>query len=293
MRGKQTVSFDTSGSGSHFGSTYHQGAATGQANTMGHVEPDLDMEHRMNVTSETLDKMKGKKLIDDSAALNADMRFDGKTGGNKWKDKVGRMLVGKLPALLDILKYAELAKDLPDSGISNDMLAAKFYNFLSREEISTISHHLWNFLTNVLSGDAEQEFKRAATLNGVDAWRRVVRLIDNGRALLLERVKAEFKAFLQKPWTRLDQISPGITMYENKITELKEAGGKEPDMEDKISDLKGLLPKDITENVIWCTSLHSQNYNTFRDTLTTQVAKVLVTQKKAVVNNIACEEGLT
>ena len=122
--------------------------------TTGSDRSHQDRQQRMQATKDVLKNMVGKKIIEDSIAFQAEMRYDGKSGGDKWKDKVGRMLIGKLPALYDIFRFAESEacqkEYLPEEGVTTAMVEVACGGMLTYAEVGSISNHLWNFLTNCL-----------------------------------------------------------------------------------------------------------------------------------------------
>ena len=60
-------------------------------------------------------------------------------------------------------------------------------------------------------------FKRADRLNGLDAWRRLVRHIDHGRELRLDTLKGEMKTAQMKLMKGLQDIEPGVAQCEDAI----------------------------------------------------------------------------
>ena len=88
-------------------------------------------------------------------------------------------------------------------------------------------------------------FKRTDWLNGIDAWRRIVRQVDHGRAIRLETLRREVKELHMRPIKSLEAVEEGVNEFENTMAEYVKAGGPEsPDSELK-SDLVGILPKEI------------------------------------------------
>ena len=157
---------------------------------------------------------------------------------------------------------------------------------LTDEHIAQMSAGMWGFLNSCLSGDAEQEFKGVPYLQGFEAWRRAVAMVDKGKALRIERLRGEYRILVKKPIKSLEQLQAGIVSFENKVQELEMATGKRMHPDDKLSDLKGILPREIKDNLVWMISDTSRNYGDFVRTLQHQVAKVLLGRKDAGVHNI-------
>ena len=49
-----------------------------------------------------------RQLYDDKLTTQAEYRYDGMKGGPAWKSRVGRYFISKVPALREILRWAEL-----------------------------------------------------------------------------------------------------------------------------------------------------------------------------------------
>jgi hypothetical protein len=113
-----------------------------------------------------------KSIYDDKMMTQPEYRFDGTKGGANWKLEIGRYFVTKAPVALEILKWSE-------SHNLELITEAKFLEatagYLTEAQCQCFNHEIWGFLSGCLSGQAEVHFKRATMLNGVDAWRRVVR----------------------------------------------------------------------------------------------------------------------
>lgn len=238
-------------------------------------------------TAKALGELNGKKIFHDSLALQADYRYNGRSDGDKWRGKTRRMIISAIPAAYDILPWAERLEQVPKNGISDQMVVDEFSGLITKENVVAISAALWGFLNNCVTEDAEQEFKRAGMMSGIEAWRRLSKTIDNGKAVKLERIRVELRKITQKPMKSIDQISAGITKYENKVQELVDAGGTESQPEEQIADIKAILPKEVRDGLVWWMSNHIEDdFAKFRDTLNMQVAKVLLGRGEASVHNI-------
>ena len=159
-----------------------------------------------------------------------EFQFNGKTGGDTWKGKVERYFISKAPALEKILAWAEKVK-LPGGtqGITTELCGHAVGTHyavaphMTPLEAETMNGMTWDFLSNCVSGDAETIFKGASTLNGIDAWRRIVRFIDHGRGIRLEQLRTEVRALHGRPIRSLEVLDVGIAEFENKINEYKAA----------------------------------------------------------------------
>ena len=127
-----------------------------------------------------------KSIYDDKMMTQPEYRFDGTKDGAKWKSKVERYFITKVPVAMEILKWAE-AHNLDKITESKFMTAA--HPHLSDEQCQTFNREIWGFLSGCLSGQAETHFKRADMLNGLDAWRRVVRIIEDTLPMRFEQLR--------------------------------------------------------------------------------------------------------
>ena len=119
-------------------------------------------------------------------------------------------------------------------------------------------------------------FKIAEMLNGVDAWRRIVRHVDHGKAIYLETLRREKNEIHQRPIKSLEAVEEGVANFENVMQEYTKAGGPvAPDSELK-SDLLRILPREIRELLLWHSSNVDVTFQRFRDTVVSQTAAVLM-----------------
>ena len=127
----------------------------------------------------------------------AEYRYDGTKGaGANWKSKVERYFITKVPVALELLKWAE-AHNLELIPESKFVGAAAPY--LTEEQCQTFNQAIWGFLSGCLSGQAEAHFKRAPMLNGLDAWRRVIRIIEDTLPMKFEQLRRAVQMIHVKP----------------------------------------------------------------------------------------------
>ena len=94
-------------------------------------------------------------------------------------------------------------------------------------------------------------FRRAECLNGIDAWRRLVRQVDHGRGIRLEMLRLEVQELHARPIKSLEAIEEGVAVFENTMTEYARAGGRESMDAELKSDLLGILHREIQEMLLW------------------------------------------
>ena len=137
----------------------------------------VDTDGQMNLSlplGQLGNERRDKSIYDDKMMTQAEYRFDGTKDGAKWKSTIERFFITKVPVAMEILKWAE-AHNL--EAIGEPKFVAAACPHLNEEQCQTFNREIWGFLSGCLSGQAETHFKRADMLNGLDAWRRVVRII--------------------------------------------------------------------------------------------------------------------
>ena len=104
--------------------------------------------------------------------------------GNTCKRKVGNHIISRVPALHALFQWPERE----ETEITKEKLIEAVSDGLSSVDqdcnytcyLATLNITIWGFLSAFVSGEADTTFQ-AQRLQGVDAWRRLVRLIDHGR----------------------------------------------------------------------------------------------------------------
>jgi hypothetical protein len=219
------------------------------------------------------------KMFDDKLpSSNAEFKFNGNNqgkGGVAWKSKTERYMIGKVPALNVILRWSEttsLAEHHTDH-ISEALFGQACGMKINQEQQETLNAAMWGFLSECVGGEAETIFKSAQTLNGIDAWRRLVRYIDHGRGIRLEAMRTEMRSIHLKSIKNLEGVTVGITEFDNKVRDYVEAGGKAADDEERKNDLLAILPPDLRANLLW-RATDPGPYVAFRDMVLAQTNKV-------------------
>ena len=81
--------------------------------------------------------------------------------------------------------------------------------------------------------------------NGVDAWRRIVRYIDNRRGIRLEFMRNKWRTLRSRPIKSLEGMTIGIAEFEKTILDYVHAGGVQPGQEEMKSDFNAILPPNL------------------------------------------------
>ncbi len=226
---------------------------------------------------------KDRSVFDEKLALQDEYKFNGSKGGTAWKGKVERHFISRSPILRQVLEWAESCE-------LEEITVAKFRQavgvHLTEDQVLTVNAALWGFLSAAVSGTAETMFKRADTLNGLDAWRILVRYIDHGRSIRLETLRREVKMLHMKPISSLEKVEEGIAEWENVLNEYLLAGGTAQEDSELKSDLLAVLPGELRETLLW-RSTDESSFQIFRDHVLTQSAKILMNRKKLPIHAIA------
>ena len=226
-------------------------------------------------------------LFDDKMTLNAEFRYDGVKEGPAWKVKLENYFMGKAAILQEIFVWAESETDT----ISEEKFILAVSAKLDEDQAMAVNAALWGFLAGCVQGAGTTVFKRSEHLNGIDAWRRMVRQIDKGLPTQYETKRREVKAVVNKPIRTLEQVEEGIAAFENAHRAYQLVGGPvAPDSEMKY-DLLAILPKEIREPLIWHSTESHICFSEFRDVVQAQTAKVLLSRGGQGLHAVEPERG--
>ena len=99
---------------------------------------------------------------------------------------MSRYCVTKVPSLGDVLKLPE---EHGEDVVTEDAFDAATGHFIDERKQDAINAAMWGFLAGCFSGPVDAHFKKADDCNGLDAWRRVMRVIDGGLPPKLEEIR--------------------------------------------------------------------------------------------------------
>jgi len=223
------------------------------------------------------DKWEGRQLFDDKLMQVAEYTSDGVKGGVAWKNKLIRYFTTKVPALGDILKWAEKHdKEV----VSEDAFDTVVGHFIDRPKQDAINAAIWGFLAGPLSGTADTYFRKADDCNGLDAWRRVVRVIDNGLPQALEELRDVVRDIHRKPTKDLEGVPEGVAKFEQTLKEYSDAGGDNPSDRQKKSDLGAAARGGLCEERLWRSAKLDESFEDFKDFVTSQATNILFNRKR-------------
>ena len=87
-----------------------------------------------------------------------------------------------------------------------------------------LSQQIWGCLNLCLTGNAYETFGVTPELNGLDAWRRLVLQVEEGKPRLLEDLRERMRR--PELIRDLEQITIGMDRFEKVINDYVEAGGR-------------------------------------------------------------------
>ena len=223
------------------------------------------------------------KLFDDKLANQSNFQFDGSKGGAAWKGKVERYFISKCPALMKMLSWAEKWEG---EEITQELLIrATQGTLMDYDRLDNVNGAIWGFISNCISGEIETVFKTADTLQGFEAWRRVIRYIEHGKDIKLEGMRNEMKTLHLRPIRSLEQVPIGISEFELKIKEYIDVGGTSPTESEMKADLLHILPESLRDNLLW-RATDPGPYSRFRDMVRSQAARTLLNRQRLPVHAV-------
>ena len=224
-------------------------------------------------------------LFDDKLANQPGFGFDGHKGGPAWKTKLGNYFISKCPAARALLNWAEKFEgdSIPHSVLME--IASKPGSTMIPTLMDSFNNQVWGFLSNCLSAEAQTIFRGSEDLQGIDAWRSVVRYIDHGKSIQLEQMRREMKTHHLKPMKNLESVAIGIAEFELRLKEYAELGGAMPSDEEKKSDLLNILPGTLRESLLW-RATDPGPYTRFRDMVRSQAARSLLQQQRLPLHRV-------
>ena len=118
---------------------------------------------------------------------------------------------------------------------------------LSEDEIKDISHKLYNILTGLTTGDANQAIRRCSR-NGLLAWKRLSSSL-NPRTLG-SGIKAISAVLAPAKVANAAKVDHAIDAWEDSLAKLSKEYGEVISAKMKVAVLYGMLPKDLQERTL-------------------------------------------
>ncbi len=131
-------------------------------------------------------------------------------------------------------------------------------------------------------GKAVKRYNRAEELNGLDAWRTIVRVIDNGLQQRLEDLRDEVRVIHTKRIKDLETVAIGVADFEKLLSEYVLAGGPGYDGDDIWkSDLRRILPQKLREDHTILNLDPKISYAAFRGHVSAQTRTLIHLRRQA------------
>ena len=200
------------------------------------------------------------RLFDDKVALATEYSFDGGDEGDKWYVRTRGYWISKCPDILPMLNWAE---SFGNEKITTEIIQGMQFQqgWMTELNPERLGHVVWGFLNTCLKDKARTFFQAADELNGWDGWRRVVMHIRRSRQVRLGTLRKKVRN--PPPITKLEDVTIGITKYDNLLRDFEAAGGTPPDDMERKQDLLDTLPEAIRENLLWRASRVDEKYPAF------------------------------
>ena len=130
------------------------------------------------------------RIFDNKIAGQSEFQFNSHKGGDQWKGKTERYLMSVVPAAYAIFTWAEkqevpITQEKYEEAVGLG-LTTWDRDSTEKDHLYALNNAIWGFLSNCVAGEAQTIFKKAGTLMGVEAWRRISRFIDHGREIRLD-----------------------------------------------------------------------------------------------------------
>ena len=159
----------------------------------------------------------------EKVALNKDHQFDGVKDGGKWLSFTKNHFIGKAYELEPLLKMIEDYVEFPALVADVTPYAAQL---VSGSRLAEISGEIWNYLNNNLQGEALQVFNNVPRMEGHEAWRKMVKMVQGSNDLR----RMELKRKIQNPRRAqsLHDFRKAIEEWDTNMRHFVEAGGSNP-----------------------------------------------------------------
>ena len=230
---------------------------------------------------------KDKSLFDVKLTQQEEYRFDGTKGGVAYKKKLENYFMPQAPIIRELLKWAE-REDM--ERIDHDRCMQAVGNALTSDQVYTVNAGVWGFLSGGISGAALEMFNRADDLEGLDAWRRVTRYITNGSEAHREKLRQAVKHIQFKQMKNLESVELGVAEFENVMDQYSQAGGTRPSDSELKTDLLHILPGELSELLLITAASEGTSFQAFRDLVTIQAGKILMSRHKAPIHSVQVSE---
>ncbi len=230
-----------------------------------------------------------ERIFDDKVALSEAYRFTGGDGGERWRMKVRGYWISRFPALQGILNWAE---EMGDDRITLEVISRKSLQeeWMTEASVPRLSELLWGFLNTCLTGEAHTCFETAEVLNGLEAWRLIVRDIQKGKTVRM----CQLRKLIRNPphIAKLEDVDKGLIRFENLHREYADiVGDRAPHDDEKRTDLLECLPAEIREQLLLRSTVKGESFQDFQNHVRVTTNAILYHRGK-IASPINAVEGL-
>ena len=191
--------------------------------------------------------------------------------GPTWMRWTKLYLIGNAPDAETMLMKAESAtREITMQDVAN--MAAPGSGINLSVDPMVLSGHIWRYLNQATVKTARSVFENLEVRNGMEAWRRLYRMIHKGSLLQ----KHTLAMRIQSPGSYLKDsggIAVGIGRWEQDIRDYVAAGGQWPAQDAMIMNLCAALPTALRSNLIWRTN-EFDSYQAFKHYIVEQIEKL-------------------
>ena len=156
--------------------------------------------------------------------------------------------------------------------------AAEYGGCLDCATPEVVSQQLWALLGGLLKGDAsaKRTFANVPRHNVFEAWRRVVEPVNEDKAL----IRKDLFPLVTNPKaaSSMDDLTAALEAWETNKRLFEKADGKLPDHEQERLAFVGILPHDISANVIM--EMEKPGFSTFDEIKKYAIKLVTVMQNQ-------------
>ena len=150
---------------------------------------------------------------------------------------------------------------------------------LTEDQVRNVNASMWGFLSVTVSGPAETIFKRAKTLQGIDAWRVMTRYVNHGKRIRLNHRRDQVMTVRTRPIQSVEKIEEGVAEFENLFAEYALAGGILEGDDAMKSGLLKILPRGFRDRLLWNAD-DEGSVEKFKNMVVAQSLKILENEKK-------------
>ena len=257
--------------GADFGASFAQGAQ-GTAHPNYGSQPTGVETH--DIGSAQGDRPRGPwRLYDEKYLLDPKNAYDAKSPAT-WLEDLRDYLSGRTPELDKLFQWAELR--------TVEIVHWREYDGAIEipPSAEAISQQLWALIGGLVKGDptAKRTFANVPRHNGFEAFRRIAEPVNEDKALVRKDLLSA--VVHPKPATSMDNLQAALEVWDTNKRLFTSADGVLPAEDQQRLALIGLLPPDISANVIM--EMEKPGFETFSaiKKYALKLVKVLQNQKR-------------